>query len=44
MTVSKTLMEAKDIPGGTVDTNLPANAGDMGLIPGPGRFCMPRNN
>ena len=22
----------KDFPGGTVDKNLPANAGDMGLI------------
>ena len=44
MTVSKTLMEAKDFPGGTVDKNLPANAGDMGLIPGPGRYRMPRNN
>ena len=24
--------------GGTVDKNLPANAGDMSLIPAPGRF------
>ena len=24
------------LPGGTVDKNPPANAGDMGLIPGPG--------
>ena len=24
-------------PGGTVDKKPPANAGDMGLIPGPGR-------
>ena len=24
--------------------NLPANAGDMGWIPGPGRFHMPRGN
>ena len=34
----------RDFPGGTVDKNLPTNAGDMGSIPGPGRFCMPRNN
>ena len=31
-----------DFPGGTVDKNLPANAGDTGLIPGPGRFHMPQ--
>ena len=24
--------------------NLPANAGDMGSIPGPGRSHMPQNN
>ena len=33
-----------DVPGGTVDRNLPANAGDTGLIPGPGRFHMPWSN
>ena len=27
-------------PGGTVVENLPANAGDTGSIPGPGRFHM----
>ena len=27
-------------PGGTVDKNLPANAGDMGSVPGPGRSHM----
>ena len=27
----------RDFPGGAVDKNLPAIAGDMGLIPGPGR-------
>ena len=37
-------MGAKGFPGGTMGKNLPANAGDMGLIPGPGRFHMPRNN
>ena len=27
-----------------MDKNLPANAGDMGSIPGPGRFHMLRSN
>ena len=27
-----------DFPSGTVDKNPPASAGDMGSIPGPGRF------
>ena len=31
-----------DFPDGPVVKNLPANAGDTGLIPGPGRFHMPR--
>ena len=30
--------------GGPVVKNLPANAGDMGLIPGLGRFHMPWGN
>ena len=34
----------RDFPGGTVGKNPLANAGDTGLIPGPGRFCMPRSN
>ena len=34
----------KDFPGGAVVKNPPANAGDTGLIPGPGRSHMPRNN
>ena len=29
-----------DFPGGSVDKNLSANAGDTGSIPGPGRFHM----
>ena len=33
-----------DFPGGTVDKNLPANSGDTGLIPDPGRFHMLRSN
>ena len=31
-------------PGGTVVKNLPANAGDMGLSPGPGISHMPWSN
>ena len=31
-------------PSGAMDRNQPANAGDMGWIPGPGRFHMPLNN
>ena len=31
-------------PGGAVVENLPANAGDMGSIPGLGRSHMPRSN
>lgn len=31
----------KDFLGGLVDKNPLANAGDMGFIPGPGRFRMP---
>ena len=30
-----------DFPGGLVIKNLPANAGDTGSIPGPGRSHMP---
>ena len=35
---------ARGFPGGPVVKNLPANAGDMGLIPGLGRSHMPRSN
>ena len=34
----------QDFAGGTVDGSLPANPGDMGLIPGPGKFHMPLSN
>ena len=34
----------RGFPGGAVVKNLPANAGDMGLIPGLGRSHMPRSN
>ena len=37
-------MEDLDFPGGAVVKNLPANAGDMGSSPGPGRYHMPRSN
>ena len=37
-------MDNQDFPGGPVVKNLPANAGDMGLIPGPGGYCMPQDN
>ena len=36
--------EFRDFPGGSVVKSLPANAGDMGSIPGPGRFHMPQSN
>ena len=35
---------SKDFPGDPVVKNLPANAGDMGSIPGLGRFHVPRGN
>ena len=31
-----------DSPGDPVVKNLPANAGNMGLTPGPGRYHLPR--
>ena len=34
----------KTFPGGSVLKNLPANAGDTGLIPDPGRSHTPRSN
>ena len=37
-------MVKMDFPGGAVVKNLPANAGDMGSSPGPGRFHMLRSN
>ena len=33
-----------DFPGGSVDANLPANAGDTGSIPGLGRFHLLGSN
>ena len=37
-------MYSQDFSGGPVDTNLPADAGDSGLIPGLGRFHMLQSN
>ena len=34
----------EDFPGGAVVKNLPANAGDTGSSPGPGRSHMQRSN
>ena len=34
----------RDFPGGAVLGNLPANAGDTGSSPGPGRSHMPGSN
>ena len=34
----------RGFPGDTVVKHPPANAGDMGLSPGPGRSYMPRSN
>ena len=36
--------QLRDFPGGAVVKNLPANAGDTGSIPGPGRSHMQRSN
>jgi len=37
-------MGSRIFPGGPVVLNSPAHAGDMGWIPGPGRFHMPQGN
>ena len=34
----------QDFPGGTVDKNPPANAGNTGSIPGLGRSHVPQSN
>ena len=36
--------ERGDFPGGAVVKNPPANAGDTGSSPGPGRSHMPQSN
>ena len=35
---------SRGFPGGTVVKNPPANEGDTGLSPGPGRSHMPQSN
>ena len=35
---------SRGFPSGSVVKNLPANAGDLGLIPDPGRSHIPRSN
>ena len=37
-------IQSRDFPGGTVVKNPPANAGDTGSSPGPGRSHMPQSN
>ena len=39
-----TKINSRDFPGGAVVKNPPANAGDMGSSPGPGRSHMPWSN
>ena len=39
-----TKFSIKGFPGDPVVKNPPANAGDMGSSPGPGRSHMPRSN
>ena len=36
--------ESSGFPGGAVVENPPANAGDAGWSPGPGRSHVPQNN
>ena len=38
------LKQKQDFLGSPVIENLPANAGDMGSIPDPGRFYMPQSS
>ena len=42
--LKKKRKENRDFPDGTVNENPPANAGEVGLIPGLGKFHMPWNN
>ena len=42
--VDSKLQEGRGFPGGAVVKNPPANGGDTGSIPGPGRSHMPRSN
>ena len=44
MFLKKRKMEYRGFPGGSVVKNPPANARDMGAIPGLGRLHVPQNN
>ena len=44
MSKKKKKMSSWGFPGGTVVKNPPANAGDTGLSPGPGRSHMLQSN
>ena len=44
MKVNIKITKKGDFPGGAAVENPPANAGDMCLIPGPGRSHMPWSN
>ena len=37
-------IHGSNFPGGPVVKNPPANAGNMGSVPGPGRFHVPWGN
>ena len=41
--MEKNVLKTEGFPGGTVVKNPPANAGDMGSSPGPGRYHMLRS-
>ena len=40
----KKKQQKEDLPGGPAVKNPPVNAGDTGMIPGPGRSHMPQSN
>ena len=42
--IKPSVQNFQGFPGGSEVKNLPANAGDVGLIPGPGRFHMSWSN
>ena len=44
LTLLRQQMTNEDFAGGPVVKNPPANSGDTGSIPGPGRFHMPQGN
>ena len=44
MNINNKKNQDRDFPGGAVVKNPPANAGDMGSIPGPGRSHMLQSN